>query len=240
VVTEITETIVDRKVVFTYGIHLDPIVAERRQLLSKYGSKIEVHMKVVCCEEEMWKDDSCLTTRVYLEGSILEIFEHKFANRIDGNTAFYAVQLDSVRAVESMFREEHPFDRYCDAYDSQAVLWQTDVENDVYLQARHTAAIESAVQNAKALSREDVLSVSSYASAHFSSPRSAANSDCEQIFEEMSRESSISGTSVFFKEPLGNRLRNHAKYDTQEDEKRTAKWRKELQKHVKRIGGVLP
>ena len=184
----------------------------------------------------MWKDDSCLTTRVYLEGSILEIFEHKFANRIDGNTAFYAVQLDSVRAVESMFRDEHPFDRYCDAYDSQAVLWQTDVENDVYLQARHTAAIESAVQNAKALSREDVLSVSSYASAHFSSPRSAANSD----FEEMSRESSISGTSVFYKEPLGNRLRNHAKYDTQEDEKRTAKWRKELQKHVKRIGGVLP
>jgi len=142
VVTEVVETTVNREMAYSYVIQLDPIVAERHQLISKYGGAVAQDMKVLWCEEEMWKDGATCSTKMYLEGSIVQVLEARSARGIG---CFYAIQLDSVRAVDSMLREEHPFDVYSDAYASQAMLWEMDVRHDALLLEKYTKTIEAAV-----------------------------------------------------------------------------------------------
>jgi len=146
VVTEVIETIVNQEMAFPYVIQLDPVVAERRQLISKYGNAVAQNMKVVWCEEEMWKDDASCCTKIYLEGSILQVLEDKNAQGIG---CFYAIQLDSVRAVNSMLRDEHPFDLYSDAYASQSMLWQMDAQHDALLLKKQMENIKAAVDAAQ-------------------------------------------------------------------------------------------
>jgi len=103
-------------------------------------------MKVVWCEEEMWNDDASCSSKVYLEGSILQVLEDK---RARGIGCFYAIKLDSLRAVDSMLREEHPFELYSDAYASQAMLWQMDAQHDALLLSKRMENIEAAVEAAQ-------------------------------------------------------------------------------------------
>ena len=162
VVTEVVETIVNQEMTFSYVIQLDPVVAERRQLISKYGNAVAQNMKVVWCEEEMWKDDASCCTKIYLEGSILQVLEDKNAQGIG---CVYAIQLDSVRAVNSMLRDEHPFDLYSDAYASQSMLWQMDAQHDALLLSKQMENIEAAVDAAQK-NTQKMTTEKHWASAH--------------------------------------------------------------------------
>jgi len=202
VVTEVIETIVHRQVVFSYVIELDPIVVEGRQLISKYGSAIAENTKVLCSEEEMWKDGASSATKLYLEGSIVDVYE---SNSARGTMCFYAIKLDSVRAVDDMLRDAHPFDLYSHAYDSQAMLWQNDVDSTLMRRTARAAAIDAAVvaaakQECDALQGEEtrkgkvnietsgfsggdptLLNPLSFEWEHYSSPRSQPDSEYDYV-----------------------------------------------------------
>lgn len=121
VVIEVMETILHGHMTFSYVIALDPVVASSSQLISKYGNPIKENTKVLYSEDEMWRDDRNRTTNVYLQGSVLEMYESAHAH---GKSCFYGIQLDSVRAVDGMVRLEHRIDLYSDAYNLQVMLWQ--------------------------------------------------------------------------------------------------------------------
>jgi len=139
VVIEVMETILHGRMTFSYVIALDPVVASSSQLIAKYGNPITENTKVLYSEDEMWRDEGSHTTNVYLQGSVLEMYERACAN---SKTCFYAIQLDRVRAVDSMVRLEHRMDLYSDAYILQAMLWQNDAETT---QWQHEIALRTAV-----------------------------------------------------------------------------------------------
>jgi len=199
VVTEVVETMVNEEMTFSYVIQLDPVVAERRQLISKYGSAVAQNMKVVWCEEEMWKDDASCATNIYLEGSILQVLDN---TNTSGIGCFYAIQLDSVRAVRNMLRNEHPFDLYSDAYASQAMLWQMDSQNDTLQLSKRLTDIDAAVQAARCKHTENDIGASCSNHPCLHPTPCASNSQvhvdrpCTRAFEEQSRRIFLDQTFV--------------------------------------------
>jgi hypothetical protein len=256
------ETILHGDMAFSYVIALDPIVAGSSQLFSKYGNPITENTKVLCSEDEMWQDEGSCTTKVYLEGSVLEMYD---SVRAQGTPCFYVIQLDSVRAVDSMLRLEHRIDLYSDAYNSQAMLWQNDAEAIQWHRIQHAIAVQTAVASAvvaplhqDSVAESQAYGPLSFAWEHYSSPCSASapqspcasqgSSDADHL-DAAESHSTAGGVASADRVPRCAYFRTRSTFE--EAEKNTEKhtkrhegprfdgeyarkmrWRRELPKHV--------
>jgi len=168
VVTEVMETMLHGDAVFSYVIELDRIIAGYSELISKYGNPMAVGTKVLFPEVETWQDEGSSTTKVYLEGSVMEAYA---SARAQGRSCFYAIKLDCVRAVDCMLRIEHPIDLYSDAFGSQAMLWENDADTTQWQRVENAIAMQTAVAANAAVA---ALGLDSIAKQHASGPPSFA------------------------------------------------------------------
>jgi len=153
--------------VFSYIIELDRIIAGYSELISKYGNSIAVGTKVLFPEVETWQDEGSSTTKVYLEGSVMETYA---SARAQGRSCFYTIKLDRVRAVDCMLRIEHPIDLYLDAFNTQAMLWENDADTTQWQRVENTIGMQTAVDS---IAKRHASGPPSCALGNFYSPCSA-------------------------------------------------------------------